>query len=125
MASSAHDVPINSSHRRRLSTVEVAGESGKKLIDLSELNERDQALAQFGYKPVYILYLSLNSVFLSRQLLFEMRLSLPMRPHHCNEPGVNHEHIHLVPLTMATSLSYVYFGTTATRRRPITRESSL
>jgi len=32
--------------------VEVTGENGRDVVDLSELNEEDQALAQFGYKPV-------------------------------------------------------------------------
>jgi len=65
MFTTAHDASAEASApRRRFSTVEVTGENGRDVVDLSELNEEDQALAQFGYKPVLTCHVSFTLVLL-------------------------------------------------------------
>ncbi|KAL1305206.1 hypothetical protein AAFC00_002124 [Neodothiora populina] len=53
MSSSSHDIPTHSQQPRKSSATEVHGENAQNVVDLSELNGEDQALAQFGYKPVF------------------------------------------------------------------------
>lgn len=68
MSTTAYGLPTETAHRRRHSTVELAGSNGNDVVDPSELNEEDQTLAQFGYKPVHThQFLPLHFAFVAGQ----------------------------------------------------------
>lgn len=52
MSSSAHDIPVSSGRRKSSAVVELGSGSSRDVIDMNDLAGEDQALAQFGYKPV-------------------------------------------------------------------------